>query len=88
MYVDLRLHQVLEQLYTALKAWEASVKASTYLTGAFLPDRGYRQEERAVNAASIAFEEFHAKLGHAVAIGRNYAAKDVGGLWRTGDATA
>lgn len=57
------LHQVLEQLYTALKAWEASVKASTSLTGAFLPDRGYRQEERAVNVASIAFEEFPAKLG-------------------------
>eukprot|EP00435_Cladocopium_sp_Y103_P076305 s33_g89.t1 len=57
------LHQVLEQLYSALKAWEASVKASTSLTGAFLPDRDYRQEERAVNVASIAFEEFHAKLG-------------------------
>ena len=59
-----RLHQVLEQLYLALKAWESSVKASTSLTGAFQPDRDYRQEERAVNVASIAFEEFHAKLGH------------------------
>ena len=59
----LRLHQVLEQLYTALKAWEGSVKASTTLTGSFQPDRDYRQDERAVNVASIAFEEFHAKLG-------------------------
>lgn len=58
-----RLHQVLEQLYTALKAWESSVKASTTLTGSFQPDRDYRQDERAVNVASIAFEEFHAKLG-------------------------
>lgn len=63
----LRLHQILEQLYTSLKAWETSVKSNTSLTGHFLPDRDYRQEERAVNVASIAFEEFHAKLGHPAA---------------------
>eukprot|EP00438_Fugacium_kawagutii_P019335 Skav202386 [mRNA] locus=scaffold1406:363609:366142:- [translate_table: standard] len=61
------LHQILEQLYTSLKAWETSVKSNTSLTGHFLPDRDYRQEERAVNVASIAFEEFHAKLGHLAA---------------------
>lgn len=63
----LRLHQILEQLYTSLKAWETSVKSNTSLTGHFLPDRDYRQEERAVNVASIAFEEFHVKLGHLAA---------------------
>lgn len=57
------LHQILEQLYTALKNWEASVKSSTTLAGTFQPDRDYRQEEQAVNVASVAFEEFHAKLG-------------------------
>ena len=40
------------------------VKASTSLTGSFQADRDYKQEEQAVDAASIALEEFHAKLGH------------------------
>ena len=54
---------MLEQLHVALKAWEASVKASTSLAGSFRPLRDYRQEEQAVNAASVAFEEYHLKLG-------------------------
>ena len=47
----------------ALKAWEASVKASTSLAGSFRPEKDYRQEEQAVNAASVALEEYHFKLG-------------------------
>lgn len=77
------LHQVLEQLYTALKAWESSVKASTTLTGSFQPDRDYRQDERAVNVASIAFEEFHAKLGQ-----RTFMQKLGGGMGQEDDQRA